>query len=217
MNNFNPSTFYISIIDLFAIFLPGSLVSMTLYHLYKFDFDAMLKIGTDDHNSFHMAFVLLFASYLFGHMVSQLSAYLDEWVYDPLKERVYKDHKRVEKVNDIRKLKYGNTLLDHQYVNTFKWSIYKLQKDYKEGALEVDRYMADSKFFRSLFIIMLLLGIVFLLQAHAQPKLALACFLLAAFSMIRYFKKRRKATETAYGYAIFLEELSTSMKLDLKI
>jgi hypothetical protein len=83
------------------------------------------------------------------------------------------------------------------YVNTFNWSVFKLQKEYPEAADEVERYMADSKFFRSLFVIMMVLGCVFLFQSGIGLTVKLACFALAAFSMVRYFNKRRKSTETA--------------------
>jgi hypothetical protein len=152
--------------------------------------------------------VLLFSAYLFGHIISQVSAYLDDYVYDRLKDKVYKDQKCVNKVKEIRENRYGNKMTP-VYVSTFNWSVFKLQKEYPEAADEVERYMADSKFFRSLFVIMMVLGCVFLFQPGIGLTVKLACFALAAFSMVRYFKKRRKSTETAYKYIIFSEELNT--------
>lgn len=152
--------------------------------------------------------MLLFSAYLFGHIISQVSAYLDDYVYDRLKDKVYKDQKCVNKVKEIRENRYGNKMTP-VYVSTFNWSVFKLQKEYPEAADEVERYMADSKFFRSLFVIMMVLGCVFLFQPGIGLTVKLACFALAAFSMVRYFKKRRKSTETAYKYIIFSEELNT--------
>ena len=203
MKDFKPSTFYISLIDLFAILLPGAIAALVIYHFNRLAIDGFLDVGKDN-TAFYSSFVLLFSAYLFGHIISQVSAYLDDYVYDRLKDKVYKDQKRVNKVKEIRENRYGNKMTP-VYVNTFNWSVFKLQKEYPEAADEVERYMADSKFFRSLFVIMMVLGCVFLFQSGIGLTVKLACFALAAFSMVRYFKKRRKSTETAYQYIIFSE------------
>jgi len=251
--------------------LPGSLVSLTVYHFYRNPINNFLDIG-EANTGFYMSFAMLFSSYLFGHIINQLSAYQDEWVYDNFKEKIYYKSNSLEKVKTIRKEKFLNSL-NPVYVNTYKWSLYKLQKEYAEAASEVNRYMADSKFFRSLVVVLLaglfimafthnsFLGIIagmllvvfvvinmsfdnllekqakrnsknsdrtknvrqvvtfiiisgfFLLISYLSinhnPALGLGLSLLAAFSMVRYFKKRWKSTETAYQYIIFLEELNT--------
>ncbi len=205
--NFNPSSLYISIVDLFAILLPGAIASLVIYSFFHEPLEGFLNIA-QDNSSFIKGFVLLFSSYLFGHFISQISAYMDEWVYDKLKGKVYDDHKCVKKVLEIRESRYGNELTP-VYVNTYKWSVFKLQKEYPEAAAEVERYMADSKFFRSLFVILLVLLVVFWRE---DCDISLCLFVGSAFSMVRYFKKRRKATETAYQYIIFTEELNTKKK-----
>jgi ABC-type multidrug transport system fused ATPase/permease subunit len=208
--NFSPSNFYISIIDLFAILLPGVIASLVIYYFSSDVIDGLLN-GNADNKTFFSGFVLLFGSYLFGHIISQVSAYLDKWVYDRFKEIVFKDHKCVDKVNEIRTNHYGNDS-NQVYVNTYKWSVFKLQKEYPDAAAEVERYMADSKFFRSLFVIMVVLGFVFVFQPDVTLNVTIGCFILAAFSMIRYFKKRRKSTETAYQYIIFTEQLNSKIE-----
>ena len=271
MKSFNPSNFYISVIDLFAILLPGLLVTLVLYHLFQGEIDTFFASIHKDHRNFLLGFALLFSSYLFGHIISQISAYLDEWIYDNFRKALYSDAK-VDRVMAIRSNFYDNDL-DTIYVNTYQWSMYKLKMEYPEAASEVDRYMADSKFFRSLFVVLSagLLVLIFqenqkmawvaliavllfvaisvfygyyethlkkggdkkervssnirqwltfltlllafatlLIQTLVIPTyLGLACALLAAFAMLRYFKKRRKATETAYQYIIFLEDLNS--------
>ncbi|MDX2072072.1 MAG: hypothetical protein SFV55_26800 [Haliscomenobacter sp.] len=205
--DFKPSNLYISLVDLFAILLPGAIAALVIYHFNQSAINGFLDVGKDN-KAFFSGFVLLFGSYLLGHIISQISAYLDDWVYDPLKDKVFKDHKCVKKVMEIRANRYGNEMTP-VYVNSYKWSVFKLQKEYPDAAAEVERYMADSKFFRGLFVIMVILGFVFLFQSVIKAKIVLACFLLAAFSMVRYFKKRRKSTETAYQYIIFTEELNS--------
>lgn len=207
--DFKPSNLYISLVDLFAILLPGAISSLVIYHFNRQAIDALIKVNQESSN-FLSGFILLLSSYLFGHIISQISAYLDDWVYDPFKDKVYNDQKCAKKTMEIRERLYGNEMAT-QYVNTYKWSVFKLQKEYPDAAAEVERYMADSKFFRGLFVVMLVLGIVFLFQPNVGSQVSVACFLLSAFSMIRYFRKRRKSTETAYQYIIFNEELNNKV------
>ena len=79
--NFKPSTFYISIIDIFAILLPGSIASLIIYHFNQTAINAYIDVGPEN-TMFFTSFVLLFSSYLFGHIISQVSAYMDVWIYD---------------------------------------------------------------------------------------------------------------------------------------
>jgi hypothetical protein len=202
--NFSPNNFYIGIIDLFAILLPGCIVSISFYFLYHTSIDAFLQ--TNGNSGYISAFILLFSSYFFGHVVSQVSAYLDKYLYDNFKDTVYKDQSLLNQVKEIRTKKYRNTNEDTQLISTFEWSQMKLQKELPEVAQEAERYTADSKFFRSLFLILVLLGIILLFYQHSPQ--SLGCFLVAAFAMVRYFHKRQKAVKTMYKGVIFIERLN---------
>jgi len=204
---FSPSNFYIGIVDLFSILLPGAIASLALYYFFQSEIDAFLSLGGKENAEFFRAFILLFSSYLFGHIISQLSAYLDSLLYDRLKKFVYRDSRCLDEVWKIRREKFGNHG-EPVLVNAYKWSLFKLQTEHPAAASEVERYMADSKFFRSLIIIMLVMGIVLLWHKDMNMAVPLSCFALAIFSTIRYFKKRRKSTETAYQCVIYLERLS---------
>lgn len=312
--NFQPSNFYISIIDLFAILLPGAIAALVIYLELREGIEVGIK-GVESDSSFIKGFGLLAAAYLLGHFIGQLSAYLDEWIYDPLKKKVFSEQNRVVKVQCIRKKKY-EIKPNPVYVNAYKWSLYKLQREMPEAAVEVNRYMADSKFFRSFFVLLLVLaiikpkvimglhdallensyanefppqvgylisiigGIILLLYIFWKKKhdskeeefterpceyidqlekkqkeekekeeeqekknwrtylkdwikanalmlsiclifiglflISEILLLLAGFSLVRYFKKRHKATDTAYQYIIFLETQNTPPKPKLK-
>jgi len=158
---------------------------------------------------FYASFLFLLAAYLVGHIVSQISAYLDKWVYDKLNGTlVYNEEKHrrnVELVKTIRKEVYQD-YTESKYLNNFEWSVNKLLKDLPEVIAEIERYTADSKFFRSLILIFPLLAAI--LWNQNKILFMWVCVALAAFSAIRYFHKRRKATETAYKGVIFLEQLN---------
>lgn len=203
---FSPNNFYIGIIDLFAIFLPGSLVALTLYYYKHAQAEAFLR--TSGQSDFFSGFVLLFASYLFGHIISQASAYLDKYLYDKVKDKLYKNQTLLNQVKKVRTDVYHNTPEDMNLVSTYEWAELKLQKELPQVVQEAERYIADSKFFRSLLLILFVLG--FILLFNKNYSLSVSCFLIAAFSLIRYFHKRQKAVKTLYKGIVFIEMLDNN-------
>lgn len=200
--SFNPNNFYIGVIDLFAILLPGAIAALAIYFHYNVGIDAFLNLT--GQQGFFSSFLLLFASYLFGHIISQASAYLDK-LYDNLRKKKNETDTRLNLVKSIRRENYGNSEKDLSTVNTYDWSVYKLQQQAPNAAGEVERYTADSKFFRGLVLIASAIFIVFL--GKGAWLLAVLSVLIALFSWVRYVRKRDKAKTTAYQYVIFLERL----------
>lgn len=203
--NFKPSNFYIGIIDLFAILLPGAIATLAIFHFTRFDLAGWLRIPATN-SDLYIFLLFLLSAYLLGHIISQLSAYLDSWLYDPLKNHVYRDQKRLNLVKAIRN-KYHPVEEAEAYVNNFEWAQARLLKELPAAVDEIERYTADSKFFRGLILIFLVLAALFAYQNNLI--LATGCVLIMLFAGIRYFGKRRKATETAYKYVIFLENRYT--------
>lgn len=201
---FNPNNFYIGIIDLFAILLPGAIATLVINFFYAQEITQLLSFSSS-YSGFYEAFLFLLSSYFLGHVISQLGSYLDDLIYDPLKDRIFRNHKRLELVKNIREESYGNNLKD-DYLNTFKWAKFKLLSEFPESIQEIERYMADSKFFRGLIVIFIIVLIVLMMYEHWLS--AVVCLILIAFSFVRYFFKRHLATETAYKYIIFLEKLN---------
>lgn len=205
---FSPNNFYIGIIDLFAIILPGCIVSLTVYYFYHLEVNNSLK--STGQSEFLSAFILLFSSYIFGHIISQLSAYLDKWVYDRFKDKIYKNQTLLNLVKQIRTEIYGNSSEDLKLVSSYEWTEMKLHKELPQAVQEAERYVADSKFFRSLLLILFILTIPLLIIG--KYLLALICFLISGFSLVRYFHKRQKATKTLYKGIIFMEKLNNPQK-----
>lgn len=205
--NFKPSNFYIGIIDLFAILLPGAIVSLIIYYMDWLGIKSWL-IFPKDNNAFYTVFLFLLSAYLIGHIVSQLSSYLDKWVYGKMNGKwVYhkeKHRQNLESVKKIRREIYKDRS-GTNHLNNFEWSKNKLLLELPPVIDEIDRYLADSKFFRSLILIFPLLAGV--LWYQKQSLFGWICIALMAFSAVRYFHKKRKATETAYKGVVFLEKL----------
>lgn len=212
--NFKPSNFYIGIIDLFAILLPGAIVSLIIYHTNWLGIKSWL-VSQESYGSFYSSFLFLLSAYLLGHIISQLSAYIDKWVYDNLNGSLVYDSKKAKRnVTEVKRIRkdiyqdYSGT----KHLNTFEWSKNKLLKEQPAILDDIERYIADSKFFRSLILIFpILAGVLF---NNSQKTLGWICLGLMAFSVVRYFHKRRKATETAYKSVIFLDKLHGGKTFD---
>lgn len=88
-------------------------------------------------------------------------------------------------------------------VNAFQWSKARLALDKPEALATVQRFEADSKFFRSLLIVLCIL----FLWALVQERLALALVIvpMLGLSFWRYVDQRVKSTNQAYWYIITLE------------
>lgn len=267
--NFTPSNFYISIKDLFAILLPGAIgVLLLSVHNEEADWVKLIVPAPEADISFIQSFLFLMAAYMCGHIIGQLSSFWDNWVYAPWKGRVFVESVACEEVKRIRKEKYAIPVDEKLVIiSHYKWSLYKLQKEQPRAILEIERYMADSKFFRSLHVLIfmvmffaaydkdqwsllywgsvaslglfMLAGIVMSVKDSLKKRIKsvsllffalsylgisislicnewqwLALSLLGAFSLLVYFKKRRKSTETAYRYICFLEKQNNKAKKD---
>ena len=78
--NFEPQKFFIGIIDLFSMLLPGAVIAYLAKQSGIVATMIPLEIGPGAEG--WLAF--FFASYLIGHLVFLAGAKLDDWLYDPL-------------------------------------------------------------------------------------------------------------------------------------
>ncbi len=88
-------------------------------------------------------------------------------------------------------------------INTFQWCKAKLRLEHSGAMATVERFEADSKFFRSLVVVLLCLTPWVLYMRHLQ--LAIACFFMLILAFWRYVDQRSKATNQAYWYIITFE------------
>lgn len=176
--------------------------------------------------------VFLFASYLLGHFSFLLGSRLDEWVYDPLRKCTgWGQIRRLAAGRGLASRRWravaesnwffgGNgdaavtqaerikaralhALSADGAINAYQWCKARLSKDHPEGLVAVQRFEADSKFFRSFVVVLAGLALVYAVQLRAVPALVCAGFLLPA--LWRYAEQRFKATQQAYWLAITLE------------
>lgn len=194
-----PGDFFVGIIDLFAIFLPGGVLTFALLIEYDVFFSQVASLtGARGWVAF------LFASYLLGHIIFMVGARLDV-LYDfhRKKKSPYTNESAYQCATNIK-----NNLLkkeELESVNTYHWAISFLITHYPDAMDEINRLVADSKFFRSLVVILPIVSLILLsggLYLHA-----FILILLIVPCYMRYYGRRLKSTTRAYQYIIMLNGL----------
>lgn len=229
--SFEPQKFFIGLIDFFSILLPGALLT----YMIKDDLGpSFFGAGYTALPETTAWAVFLFGSYLLGHMIFLLGSWrLDDW-YDDIRNATYEqqikqlaDGKRlrsrlnrwlaarlfkpyIDQALDLAvriKTHYLSLLGDSSSINTFQWSKARLTLAHPEAIATVQRFEADSKFFRSLLIVVCVL-IPWGLFKQQSATMMVFYALLLVLAFWRYADQRLKATNQAYWYIITLESLA---------
>jgi hypothetical protein len=87
------------------------------------------------------------------------------------------------------------------------WAKCRLALAHPTPLQHVQRFEADSKFFRSFTVVLVFLTAA--LAATGRPALAIVSVILAIASIWRYGDQRFKSTRRAYWYLVTLESLRT--------
>jgi 8-oxo-dGTP pyrophosphatase MutT (NUDIX family) len=223
---FEPQKLYIGVVDLFAVFLPGALITFLLA-----DSVGPELLGNSRYQHMQGAerwLVFGFASYLAGHFIFLLSAFvLDDHVYDRVRRATPVGERRhlasggrpssrlarwlarvsaagtadeaVRQAELLREMDLGR-LGATRSINTFQWSKARLTLDHPEASVSVQRFEADSKFFRSLVVVLPIAGIWGAAAGHIALAIWSVPLTMAAF--VRYVDQRVKATRQAYWFII---------------
>lgn len=219
---------FLGLMEIFSILLPGAVCT----YLLKDDL-APLFLGAryGRFGEAEGWIVFLFASYLLGHIVFLLGAWLlDDFVYDPIRNATA--DRQMERLADggrisplvarmlarwlvkeatDRALRLAVQIKNHALeplgdasaVNAFQWSKARLTLKHKDAMATVERFEADSKFFRSLVIV--LAALVPWALWNERPALAGCAVGLLVLAFWRYMDQRLKATSHAYSYIITIE------------
>ena len=224
--DFDPQKFFIGLMDFFSILLPGALLTFVVKTLTPQN-----AWPTHLYQQFNGAkgwVAFLVASYLLGHFAFLLGSWLDEF-YDWLRRRtlnaqikqivrrkknfrwwvramVWLTFKRESNaaLDRAGKIKEQSLFRLHakKSINNFQWCKALLAIESPESLAVVQRFEADSKFFRC-FVIVLLVTIVWSWPTN-YSKLAIVGAVLLPLAMWRYMEQRFKATNQAYWSVITL-------------
>lgn len=168
---YKPSDLFVGVIDFFAILLPGAIiVGVGLQLDGRMYGDAGLLQPVGDGAEAWVAFLV--AAYLAGHLLFLVGALLDTSLYDPLRKTF------VHPDRDLTFLQAGrvrNRVLGagETGINTFQFSRSALKLQAPTALTEVERYEADSKFFRSLSVTLYMLLFAFLADGRGPGAVVL--------------------------------------------
>lgn len=191
-----PGDFFVGIIELFAVLLPGGVLTFLLFQNYGLFLPELSDIKQE---YYWIAFI--FFAYLLGHLNFMLGSWLDI-IYDMHRKRrdPYTNESAFQCASRIKHKIYSET--ECEAMNTYQWSISVLTTQYTEAMAEVNRLVANSKFFRSIVVITLLVSIVW--ASKQQYIHALLALVFAVPCYLRYYGQRLKSTTRAYQYIVML-------------
>jgi hypothetical protein len=234
-----PADFYVGVLDVFSILLPGAVVSWTAW-IWLDGPRTLAPLLPQGTTGGWVAFVLV--AFATGHVVFMLASLVDV-TFNPFRKYVLRSmwsrHRRgleehaLQAANALRLVslraeplagpgcsvsraeawaagllrQQGPTFRIPEPTNTYQWSRAVLRLRAPAALAEVLRLEADSKFFRSLFVVFVFLEIAAatgLPRAEAFIVPAGIPALLAVLSYFRYAERRQKAIIEAYRSVIVL-------------
>jgi hypothetical protein len=234
--NPKPSDFFISVIDFFSVILPGALVTYFLKGQYYEQFFGSEKVFPAPETEVQGWIVFLFATYIIGNLIFAIgSVLLDGFVYDKwLRNYLFKKNSDLAyhtatairdqfipsaswinqlvamkklKEQEIEKLYKKDK---HEIINTFKWAQHYLAVKHPETLIDIRKFEADSKFFRSMVIASIIIAALLYKEVWIS-----VCFLaLLLLSLYRYGELRYKSTERAFEIIITVNHLEKSAEAE---
>jgi hypothetical protein len=212
-----PPDLFLGIMELFAILLPGA----ALVYLIQ-PWTAPLiprELQPRDDTSRWIVFVVL--AYIVGHVLHAFAGKLDQRIYDTwYLQRTQPEHSEATRLGGNKGLAalrggaklsatlYARALFragdDASGTSLYDWCLSFIRLQSPAAAAEVDRCQADSKFFRSLALVMLAAGVVSLGKGAVLA--AVVALLVLVFSVWRFCALRWIATQRVYEFYLLLHQ-----------
>lgn len=185
------------ILDILSVLLPGVFLMGILaqFEGVKTRFITLFPVNDTEWIN---AVVYIGFAYTIGHFVFFIGSLLDENVYQKIEKIIWKDQQLLNYAIQLKEEKTG--IISDKVLNAFKWSCAYLMANQPLMHADVIRSIAESKFFRSLSVVLMIACGVFF--AKQDLVLVITSLVLTGFSMIRYVTQRHKAMGVAFQYVI---------------
>jgi hypothetical protein len=205
-----PSDFMLGLLDFFAVLLPGVIATWLVSHYLPDELSGALELPSGEHVSVVPFVVYLLVSYALGHFAFGIGSNLDG-PYDRWRKRSKRPEDDVAYRAAQQLRRRLTPSLDGEGFSTFKWARSYVGIHSPQARIEIDRFEASSKFFRSLVVISVALALHFLLGRHDPLMTAFSLFILV-LSFWRFCDQRWKMTETTYAAAVIVHETKAKAK-----
>jgi len=201
--------FYASIVDLFAVILPGSVATALL--LASANNNIPREAFSLPDSAVGQWFAFIVASYLLGQVVFLLGSFLDG-LFDHLRKWRL-EHGAISAIDNdqlffavqILKNKTFDDELTPVPLNNFQWAKSVLVQKDQHAIAEVNRLEADSKFFRSLCVVSFLA--IFIVGIKSNDLIGLILIVITLMCFLRYYERRLKSNTLAYLHLLTLHRL----------
>ena len=197
-----PSEFYVGVLDLFGVLLPGAVAAALLEpRLGDVIFGSLVTRPSSEPATW-ATFLLI--AYFLGHLIFLVGSYLDP-LYNTLRKRLdpYDDKSAYRVATSIR-----DSILTEQEqkpLNTFQWARSVLLAACPAAAQDVHRLEADSKFFRSVLVVSALASILLFMEGRVVEGAIAVVLIVPCFA--RYYERRLKSTTQAYIHVVALHRV----------
>ncbi len=225
-----PSDIFIGVTDFFSVLLPGSLFTWFCYGYAPDTSCKTFSIFYLPNGETEQVALFLMLAYIVGNLLFATASKLDSY-YDKYARAWFKKNNDIcfhtarfirDKSIDIKDWKtklskigieVQGELLENEkkyckteIVNTYKWAQHYIMANHPELLIDIKKFEADSKFFRSLVIAFILIALVNVIKDN-NGMLFIGFMLLAFASFYRYCDLRHKSTERAYEVIVTLYHL----------
>jgi len=204
-----PGDFYVSIIDLFAILLPGAISVALLLAAIGNTVPSEIISLPDSTVGQWVAFLI--AAYFTGQVIFLLGSFLDGRFESLRKWRLEQsaksavDNDQLYFAVQILKNKTFEEELTPEPLNNFQWAKAVLVQEDQHAIAEVNRLEADSKFFRSLSVVSFIS--IFLIGLKTNDVIGLGLIAITLMCFLRYYERRLKSNTLAYLHLVTLYRL----------
>jgi 8-oxo-dGTP pyrophosphatase MutT (NUDIX family) len=220
--DYKPSDVFVGVIDFFAVLLPGAIiVAIASPHLPTFLLGPDGIVPNPTGTERWVAFIV--AAYAVGHILFFVGSALDSTLYDPLRRWAVPPDKDLA-FTEASKVK--ESLLppvdDTKVINVFQWSRATLRLAAPEALMEVERFEADSKFFRGLSVALYVLVLVFIagsgqaascLTGEVRSCMQVAALPFALAFPVVLFAPSRTADERKFLITLLVLSVSVALLL----
>lgn len=198
------SDVYVGVLDFFAILLPGAIATALLILTpYVRSLLAATWVAELDTEIARWT-VFLTSAYLVGHLVFLIGSYIDPIFH------VWRKKFRTLKRDCLYKsaTKIRDSMLTNEEsigINTFQWARSVLMEKFPLAAQDVQRLEADSKFFRSLLVVCVIVFCV--LFDKGNLFMGFIFIALSIGCVLKYGQRRLKSEMQAYTHIITLSAI----------